>query len=65
MSSWYPNTPETLTMKTTLTFLTALWLVSLAAFDVADVSANPIIFWSAEPVMPHEAAVLQGAGFDK
>lgn len=27
-------------------------------------AAQPVLYWSAEPVMPGEAAMLQGAGFD-
>ena len=43
----------------------AILFVPLAALNAADVSAAPFVFWSAEPVMPGEAAMLQGAGFDK
>jgi hypothetical protein len=49
-------------MKSTLTLLTVLLLATLAAVRAADV---PHLFWSAEPVMPGETAMLQGAGFSK
>ncbi len=45
----------------TLALLTILLLAPRAALH-ADV--NPVLFWSAEPVLPGEAAMLQGSGFD-
>ena len=55
-------------MKPTLTLLIALLLAPLAALQAADVPAHqivrPALYWSAEPVMPGEVAMLQGSGFD-
>ena len=56
------KTPE---MKHTLIFLAALLLAPLAASDAADIPVKPFVFWSAEPVLPGETAMLQGAGFGK
>lgn len=42
-----------------------LFLVSLISLSVGDEMGGPTIYWSAEPVMPGEAAMLQGAGFSE
>ena len=55
-------------MKPIPPLLTALLLAPLAALQAADVPAHqigrPTLYWSAEPVMPGEVAMLQGSGFD-
>jgi hypothetical protein len=48
-------------MKLALTILVALLLSPLDALQAA---GRPVLYWSAEPVMPGEAAMLQGVGFD-
>jgi len=44
-------------------FLIALLLMPLSALDAAEIPGQPVVFWSAEPVLPGETAMLQGAGF--
>ena len=55
-------------MRPTLTLFTALLLAPQAAIHAADAPSRPmgplVLYWSAEPVMPGEAAMLQGSGFD-
>jgi hypothetical protein len=41
----------------------ALLLTPLAALDAAELPGKPVVFWSAEPVLPGETAVFEGAGF--
>jgi hypothetical protein len=41
--------------------LTALLLAPLGVLHAA---GRPVLYWSAEPVMPGEAAMVQGSGFD-
>lgn len=48
------------TMKHALTLVAALLLAPVASLH----AVAPALYWSAEPVMPGEAAMLQGCGFD-
>ena len=48
-----------------LFLITALLLMPLAALDAAEIPGQPVVFWSAEPVFPGEAAMFEGAGFSR
>ncbi|HUU94456.1 MAG TPA: glycosyl hydrolase family 28-related protein [Phycisphaerae bacterium] len=48
-----------------LVALCGLCPTAVDSLAVAPTRHRPLIYWSAEPVMPGEAAMLQGSGFDK